>query len=73
MTQVQTKPTPACNVIVKQQWCKGCNLCVNTCPKGVLDLDHLTKIQIIKPEACTGCGLCESTCPDFAIRVKKNA
>ncbi|KJR99769.1 MAG: hypothetical protein VR68_08520 [Peptococcaceae bacterium BRH_c4a] len=55
------------------RWCKGCNLCVTICPKGILSLDELGKITVDKPEECIGCGLCEGTCPDFAIKVVKDA
>lgn len=73
MTTSQTKPTPKASLDVNTKWCKGCNLCVTVCPKGVLSLDDLGKVRVDKPEECIGCGLCEETCPDYAIRVVKNA
>lgn len=56
-------------------WCKGCGLCVSSCPKNILCLNEKGKITVTMPEKCTGCGTCESTCPDFAIsvRMKKHA
>ncbi len=53
--------------------CKGCELCVNSCPKGVLDLDAKGKIVMTDPSACVFCGICEARCPDFAIWVVKDA
>ncbi|GAB6171286.1 hypothetical protein JCM15765_07640 [Paradesulfitobacterium aromaticivorans] len=73
MVQVDTTKTPTCKLEIKKQWCKGCNLCVGACPRSVLALDFLGKIQVVEAEKCIGCGLCESTCPDFAIRVIKDA
>ena len=53
--------------------CKGCELCVNSCPKGVLDLDAKGKIVMTDPGECVFCGICEARCPDFAIWVVKDA
>lgn len=58
---------------IKKNWCKGCRLCVDICPKKLISADELGKIQIGAPDKCTACGMCESICPDFAIRVEKNA
>lgn len=73
MVQIETNKTPKCELEIKKQWCKGCNLCVAACPRSVLALDLLGKIKVVEAEKCIACGLCESTCPDFAIRVIKNA
>ena len=52
--------------------CKGCELCVHSCPKGILDLDAKGKIVMTDPSECVFCGVCEARCPDFAIWVVKN-
>jgi 2-oxoglutarate ferredoxin oxidoreductase subunit delta len=52
---------------IKNEWCKGCGLCVGFCPKGVLSLNAYGKAVIEHPEKCTQCGNCELYCPDFAI------
>ncbi len=54
-------------VKIKKEWCKGCGICVEFCPKNVLALDHHEKIEIINRDACILCGQCEMRCPDFAI------
>lgn len=51
------------------QHCKGCGICVEFCPKHVLSLDALGKIEVIDEESCVSCGQCELRCPDYAIWV----
>lgn len=48
------------------EWCKGCGICVEFCPKNVLELDH-DKISIKNLDQCIKCGQCELRCPDYAI------
>lgn len=56
-------------LIIRTNRCKGCNVCVTFCPKKVLALDTLGKIQAVNEADCIQCGQCELRCPDFAIRV----
>ena len=60
-------------VVIFENWCKGCGICVEFCPKGVLEYDSAKgKALVANPENCIQCGICELRCPDFAItRVKK--
>ncbi len=54
--------------VIRERWCKGCNICVAFCPKHVLTLrDGIVFVE--NPDACIGCRLCELRCPDFAIEV----
>lgn len=53
--------------VVKRQWCKGCGICVEFCPRKALTLDKDHKVYVAKPGECSGCKLCEMRCPDFAI------
>ena len=55
---------------VKQEWCKGCGICVAFCPKQVLALDEHEKIFIKNGDDCIRCGQCEMRCPDYAIYLK---
>jgi 2-oxoglutarate ferredoxin oxidoreductase subunit delta len=67
-TEVTAKKKKVPRVIVKESWCKGCEICVAFCPTGVLEM--VAKLAVVKnPEACIGCMLCELRCPDFAIEV----
>lgn len=47
--------------------CKGCNVCVTTCPTHTLALDRSNHIVVNDANTCVFCGLCEARCPDFAI------
>ncbi|MBU5677518.1 4Fe-4S binding protein [Alkaliphilus sp. MSJ-5] len=51
---------------IKTEWCKGCEICVNFCPKNVLDIKN-DKINIKDIDSCIKCGQCELRCPDYAI------
>ena len=60
---------------VKDDWCKGCNVCIDRCPKDALEeSDKLNKRGIRPPKLkkkneCNYCRLCELICPDLAITV----
>jgi 2-oxoglutarate ferredoxin oxidoreductase subunit delta len=56
-------------LIISQEWCKGCGICVHFCPANVLELDENEKATAARPEECTRCLLCEMICPDLAIEV----
>lgn len=60
-------------ITVKAERCKGCGICAEFCPKGVLAVSELGKIQVMKGEDCIGCGQCELRCPDYAIFVDRLA
>ena len=56
-------------IIIKVERCKGCGICVEFCPKKVLSLDTLGRVQVVNGEDCIACGQCELRCPDYAIFV----
>ena len=55
--------------------CKACDICVSSCPAGVLSMRQEPSstlgaiIDIVAPDSCIGCNECELHCPDFAIYV----
>lgn len=57
---------------VDRDACKGCDLCITSCPVDILRLDDRDKIVLDDPGACIFCGLCEARCPDFAIWVDRD-
>jgi len=63
-------------VIIDSERCKGCDLCVVTCPEGNLELSSSLNQSGYHPAIftfhgkkgdCTACGICYWVCPDFAI------
>lgn len=62
---------------INKYYCKGCQLCINFCPKHALILSNNInefgyKYAELKPgnNGCTGCGICRIVCPDIAIELK---
>ena len=56
-------------VVINQEWCKGCGICVAFCPKEVLELDDEGHAIWAHPENCIKCALCEMRCPDVAVEL----
>ena len=62
-------------IIVDEDLCKACELCIEACPQDVIAL-LLEKItprgyhpaHLFK-DGCTGCGICAIVCPEAAITV----
>jgi 2-oxoglutarate ferredoxin oxidoreductase subunit delta len=60
---------PRGNVIIDLEECKGCGLCVESCPPECLflapELNHYgVHAAQYTGEACTGCGACFYCCPE---------
>ena len=63
-------------LIFRSDRCKGCELCVQACPMGVLAVDT-EKVNVkgyhpigaVNPDKCTGCASCAVMCPDGIINV----
>lgn len=63
-------------VIIEEDRCKGCGLCVAVCPVDILQLaqDRFNvkghrPVEVIDAENCTGCAMCAIVCPDVVFEV----
>lgn len=62
-------------IIINERYCKGCEICVEICPKRVFEMSkelsergyHIPKP--IRQKECITCHQCELYCPDQAIVV----
>ena len=61
-------PRKAREIRVDRVRCKGCDICVEFCPTGVLELIDGKAVPVAL-ERCNTCNLCDLRCPDFAITV----
>ncbi len=64
-------------ITVNEFYCKGCELCVKACPKGIIALsDRINDkgyhpAELTDESKCTGCCSCAIMCPDVAITVER--
>jgi 2-oxoglutarate ferredoxin oxidoreductase subunit delta len=56
--------------------CKGCGLCVDECPKHVLELDETVvnalgyhPVELTDAAGCTSCAICARICPDTVFTI----
>jgi len=62
------------HIVIDEDRCKACYLCINECPKKLLkigeELNNLGEkiVEILDPDnSCLGCAMCAIRCPDLAI------
>jgi 2-oxoglutarate ferredoxin oxidoreductase subunit delta len=68
-------------IIIDEEFCKGCGLCVEVCPKKLLKIGSklnkqgypLVEIDECDQDKCLSCALCARVCPDVAITVLKTS
>ncbi len=68
-------------IIIDQERCKGCGLCILVCPQHVISLNEsffnakgFHPVQLNEEVAsCTGCSVCAVMCPDVAISIYREA
>lgn len=65
-------------VTIDENLCKGCGLCVSTCPKKIIALatDRISAkgynpATVTDMDKCIACAMCGIICPDSAITVEK--
>ncbi len=66
------------NVTFNSEECKGCEICIEWCPKKILTLDTsclnksgIHPAMITDKEKCIGCSNCALMCPDAIITIEK--
>ncbi|MGD8229970.1 MAG: 4Fe-4S binding protein [Desulfobacteraceae bacterium] len=69
----EEKAPPTGTIHLIEERCKGCALCVEYCPCGVLEMSDAFNRKgyhtplVVEPSACVACEFCEEVCPEFAI------
>jgi len=65
-------------ITIDENICKGCGLCVDVCPKKILNLNNeklnakgYSPCNILDQDKCIACAFCAKMCPDCAITVEK--
>lgn len=63
-------------IAVATDRCKGCGLCVDACPKHLLELDTAVvnglgyhPVHVVEAVGCTSCALCARICPDVVFTI----
>jgi 2-oxoglutarate ferredoxin oxidoreductase subunit delta len=63
-------------VIIDEDRCKGCGLCVSVCPQHILKLSDdrfnakgYRPVEVTDRDQCTGCAMCATICPDVVHTV----
>jgi 2-oxoglutarate ferredoxin oxidoreductase subunit delta len=65
------------SIVVSVERCKGCELCVVSCPTGTISLATMVNSKGYRyaypafPDSCIGCANCAIVCPDGVITVYK--
>jgi len=63
--------------IFNKEKCKACEICIDVCPKKILELSSIVnktgyRVAHCKDEAaCIGCMFCAKMCPDTVIEIYK--
>jgi len=74
---LKTRQKKVFRVTINEDLCKGCDICVDFCPRNVYESSDRINVRgyyqpiIIAQDDCTGCKLCELLCPEMAIVIKE--
>jgi 2-oxoglutarate ferredoxin oxidoreductase subunit delta len=78
MTQTSPQnPRKMGKIVIDRDRCKGCQLCLVTCPQKAIGLsEEFNKkgyhfVFFNDAKKCTACAFCGRICPDMAIEVFK--
>ena len=64
-------------VVIEQEKCKGCGLCIPVCPKEILQLSEkinkkgYTYVECTDDDLCISCKACVLMCPDLVFTLNK--
>jgi 2-oxoglutarate ferredoxin oxidoreductase subunit delta len=64
-------------LVVREDRCKSCGICVEFCPEKCLKIGQQLNAQgyrpvgLADPDACKACAICAKMCPDVVIEVWK--
>ena len=65
-------------VTIKTDLCKGCGLCIEACPKKIIEFDKdavnikgYRPVRITDESKCIACAFCAAMCPDCVLKVEK--
>lgn len=73
--ETMTSTFEAPKIVIAEELCKGCRICIEFCPVKILKTSSgMTKKgiyppEVVNPEKCTGCRICQYYCPDLAIYI----
>jgi len=64
-------------IIIDTERCKGCGLCVASCPKNSIVISEKSNKNGYFPaqadnSSCTGCAMCAVICPEAIIEVQRD-
>lgn len=65
------------SITISKELCKGCELCVNACPKKILRISSESNrngyfvMENFDMSKCIGCAACAVICPDCVIEVER--
>ncbi len=60
-------------IVINQDKCKACYLCIDACPKGSIEKDTKLNqkgyfpVAFNEQKGCIACAICARSCPDLAI------
>jgi Na+-translocating ferredoxin:NAD+ oxidoreductase RNF subunit RnfB len=57
-------------MIIDEDMCSGCELCLDRCPVGAISMREDGVAQVTH-EKCLGCGVCEVICGQGAMSLQK--
>lgn len=64
-------------VSFQEELCKGCELCRQVCPRGIIEMgEHINSMgyhpaRVVDEKKCVGCAFCAMMCPDVVISVER--